>query len=305
MKRTERSIIGPVRRWYRRHGRSLPWRGETDPYRIIVSEIMLQQTQVARVLEKYPLFLRRFPSMRSLARAPLREVILEWRGMGYNNRAVRLHALAAVLARRNMIVPRSEEALLELPGIGKYTAHAILSSVHGLPVPLVDVNIRRLFSRVFWNMRSTSEMRSEREIWEAAGRVLPRRSVYGWNQALMDLGATICTARRPACERCPLAELCASRSGMERVRTAPGRGVKKREPGFRGVPNRIYRGRIVEALRRNRKGLAAGALGGEISEDFSRRDLPWLARILEGLERDGLVRISRPGARASARVRLA
>ena len=233
MKRTERSIIGPVRRWYRRHGRSLPWRGETDPYRIILSEIMLQQTQVARVLEEVPPFLRRFPSMRSLARAPLRDVILEWRGMGYNNRAVRLHALAAVLVRRSMIVPRSEESLLELPGIGKYTAHAILSSVHGLPVPLVDVNIRRLFSRVFWRMRSTSEMRSEREIWEAAGRVVPAFGVR-LDQALMDLGATICTARRPACERCPLAGKCASRSSMERE---PGAG-----PGGKEERARLPRG---------------------------------------------------------------
>ncbi len=266
---------------------------------------MLQQTQVARVLEKYPRFLRRFPSMHSLARAPLRDVILEWRGMGYNNRAVRLHALAATLVRRNMSVPRSEESLLELPGIGKYTAHAILSSVHGLAVPVVDVNIRRLLSRVFWSMRSTSEMRSEKEIWLAAGRVLPRRSVYDWNQGLMDLGATICTARRPACDRCPLAGECASRLSMERARPGVRVEGKKSEPGLRGVPNRIYRGRIVEALRGSRRGLFAGALGKEIREDFSVEDLPWLAHILEGLERDGLVRVRCPGASAGTRVILA
>ena len=305
MRRIDRSIIRPVRRWYRRCGRSLPWRGETDPYRIILSEIMLQQTQVARVLEKYPRFLRRFPSMRSLARAPRRDVILAWRGMGYNNRAVRLHALATVLVRRNMRIPRSEESLLELPGIGKYTAHAILSSVHGLPVPVVDVNIRRLLSRVFWSMRSTAEMRSEREIWLAAGRILPRRSVYDWNQALMDFGATICTARRPACHRCPLGQRCASRLSMEPARPGAHLKTKKTEPGLRGVPNRIYRGRIVEALRRSETGLVAGALGREITEDFSTEDLPWLAHILDGLERDGLVRVMRAGAPARSRVVLA
>jgi A/G-specific adenine glycosylase len=244
--RTRRSsIVRAVRRWYRRHGRSLPWRGESDPYRIILSEIMLQQTQVSRVLEKYPLFLRRFPSMGALARAPRRDVILAWRGMGYNNRAVRLHALASVLVGRGMEIPTSAEPLIELPGIGKYTAHAILSSVHGLPVPVVDVNIRRLFSRVFWRMKSTADMRSEPEIWRIAGKILPRRGAYDWNQALMDIGATICTARRPLCAVCPLAAMCASREGMVR---ATG-GKPKKEPGMDGVPNRMYRGRIVETLR--------------------------------------------------------
>jgi len=266
---------------------------------------MLQQTQVARVLEKYPQFLRRFPSMRSLARAPRSDVIREWRGMGYNNRAVRLHALATVLVRRGMRIPRTEESLLELPGIGKYTAHAILSSVHGLPVPVVDVNIQRLLSRVFWRMRSTAEMRSEREIWLAAGRILPVRSVYDWNQALMDLGATVCSARRPACARCPLRMACASRPWMARPLPGAGRARKKMEPGLRGVPNRIFRGRIVEALRRTRTGLVAGALGREITQDFSAEDLPWLAHILEGLERDGLVRVRSAGTPARARVGLA
>jgi A/G-specific adenine glycosylase len=225
--------------------------------------------------------------------------------MGYNNRAVRLHALAAVLVARNMRIPRTEESLLELPGIGKYTAHAILSSVHGLPVPVVDVNIRRLLSRAFWSMRSTAEMKSEREIWPAAGRILPRRSVYDWNQALMDLGATICTARRPACHRCPLRQLCASRPSMERAGPGAHAKSKKTEPGLRGVPNRIFRGRIVEALRRSESGLVAGALGREIAEDFSAGDLPWLTGILDGLERDGLVRVMRAGAPARSRVALA
>ena len=290
-----------MRRWYRRYGRVLPWRGESDPYRIILSEIMLQQTQVGRVLEIYPRFLRRFPSMRSLARARQRDVVLAWRGMGYNNRAVRLHALASVLVDRQMSVPASAEALMELPGIGLYTAHAILSSVHGLPVPVVDVNIRRLLSRVFWRMSSTADMRSEAEIWRTAGRILPRRGVYEWNQALMDIGATICRARRPSCAGCPLGGICASRKTM----TQGGERVRRSEPGLDGVPDRIYRGRIVEALRRNESGFSAEALGKAIHPEFSRRHFRWLERVLEGLERDGLVRVRRGKTPPGSHVALA
>jgi A/G-specific adenine glycosylase len=301
MRRHDRSIVSPVRRWYRRHGRSLPWRGESDPYRIILSEIMLQQTQVSRVLGHYGRFLRRFPSMRSLARASRRDVILAWRGMGYNNRAVRLHALASTLVEREMRIPRTAASLQELPGIGRYTAHAILASVHGLPVPVVDVNIRRLLSRVFWRMPSTADMRSEAEIWRTAGRILPRRGVYDWNQALMDIGATICTGRRPQCNRCPLGGICASRERMAQ----PGSGALKTEPGLHGVPNRIYRGRIVEALRRKEAGCRADVLGREIHPAFSPRDVPWLEGLLEGLERDGLVRVRRGKTLPGTRVVLA
>lgn len=301
MRSRDRSIISPVRRWYRRHGRSLPWRGESDPYRIILSEIMLQQTQVSRVLDIYPRFLRRFPSMRSLALARQREVVLAWRGMGYNNRAVRLHALASVLVERGMRIPSDAASLLELPGIGRYTAHAILSSVHGLPVPVVDVNIRRLLSRVLWRMSSTADMRSEAEIWRTAERILPRRGVYDWNQALMDIGATICTGRLPSCSRCPLGGICASRKGM----TQATRGARKSEPGLHGVPNRIYRGRIVEALRRKKAGFRTESLGREIHPEFSQHDVPWLESLLSGLERDGLVRVRRGRTLPGSRVVLA
>ncbi len=297
----DRRFVRAVRDWYRRHGRTLPWRGESDPYRIILSEVMLQQTQVSRVLVLYGRFLRRFPSMRSLARAPRRDVILAWRGMGYNNRAVRLHALASVIVGRGMHIPRSAEELLELPGIGKYTAHAILSSVHGLPVPVVDVNVRRLLSRVFWRMPTTADMRSEAEIWRAAGRIVPRRGAYDWNQALMDLGATICTARRPDCAACPLDRICASRKGMAHAKGKPSRS----EPGLRGVPNRIYRGRIVEALRSTKGGITAGDLGRTIHPGFSDGDAPWIGKLIAGLERDGLVRVRKDGSLLRSRVALA
>jgi A/G-specific adenine glycosylase len=262
---------------------------------------MLQQTQVSRVLGHYPRFLRRFPTMRSLARARQRDVVLAWQGMGYNNRAVRLHALASALVERNMRIPSNAESLLELPGIGKYTAHAILSSVHGLPVPVVDVNIRRLLSRVFWRMPSTADMRSEAEIWRTAVRILPRRGVYEWNQALMDIGATICTGRHPSCSLCPLGGICASRKRMTRAT----RKTRKAEPGLHGVPDRIYRGRIVEVLRRTEAGFPLEALGREIHPGFSPPDAPWLESLLGGLERDGLIRIMQRRGLQRSRVVLA
>ena len=144
-----------VLRWYRQNGRTLPWRGEQDPYRVLVSEVMLQQTQVSRVLEKYPLFLKQFPTLRALARAERSSVIRAWRGMGYNNRAVRLHLLAqTVVNSHGGVLPRTEEELTLLPGIGRYTARALLSSVFHIPVPVVDVNVHRFFSRLFWPMRT-------------------------------------------------------------------------------------------------------------------------------------------------------
>ena len=300
MRRFDRSLIPLVVRWFRRCGRELPWRGEADPYRVILSEIMLQQTQVQRVLQKYPLFLRRFPTMRSLARAPRRDGVRQWRGMGYNGRAVRLHALASVLVERGMRIPRDADALRSLPGVGKYTAHAILSAVHGLTVPLVDVNVRRLLSRIYWRMRSTAEMKSEAQIWEAAGRLLPRRNVYQWNQALMDLGATVCTARRPRCTACPVGERCASRGSM----SDKPRATRKREAGFGGLPDRIARGRLVEALRDAQRGRSAGALGKMVLPGFSARDWRWLESLIAGLERDGLVRLSRGKDLLASRVSL-
>ena len=297
-------IVGPVLRWYGRHGRSFPWRGIDDPYRILLSEIMLQQTQVNRVRIKYPEFLRRFPSLHVLARASVGDVIVAWRGMGYNNRAVRLHALAQVLTSTHRgVLPGTAEALVALPGIGRYTAHALLSSVHGLPVPIVDVNVRRFFSRVFCRMRSLDALLPERDVWTIAGSVVPRRRAYDWNQALMDFGATVCTARQPLCGGCPVARLCASRRSMQRVWHA----ARKVEAGLDGVPNRIYRGRVVEQLRtlRGTPGLTVKALGRRIHPLLRKEGGAWLRSLLKGLADDGLITIRRNGRRGVERVTLA
>jgi A/G-specific adenine glycosylase len=283
-----REIRLAVRRWYRRHGRTLPWRGIADPYRILLSEVMLQQTQVSRVLEKYPAFLQRFPTLAVLSRAPRSAVIIAWRGMGYNNRAVRLHELArTVMVSLHGRLPDSIEEMLRLPGVGKYTAHALLVAVHHRRLPVVDVNVRRLLSRLLFPMRTFDQMKAEADIWNSATLLLPQRSVYAWHQALMDLGATVCTARRPACAECPVARRCVSRKLMRPV----VRRRHREEPRFRGTPNRIYRGRVIEELRRAGPGtgMHASLLGKRIHGGYTSADAHWLRSLLAGLESDGLI----------------
>lgn len=265
---------------------------------------MLQQTQVARVLEKFPLFLRRFPTLAAMTKAPLHEVTIAWRGMGYNNRAVRLHALARTLTSDHRgRIPRSAEELLRLPGVGRYTANALLSAVHGEPVPIVDVNIRRLFSRLFFQLRTFDLMKEEQVIWSIAERLVPSRRVYDWNQALMDLGATVCTARRPACGKCPVARFCLSRASMRQAE----KHVRRAEPRFNGIPNRIYRGRIIEELRSvgAKRGMGEVRLGKRIHPGFAAAHTPWLRSLLRGLASDGLIAVEPGRSGRQARVTLA
>jgi len=279
-----------VLRWYRKNGRELPWRNEHDPYRILVSEVMLQQTQVSRVLTKYSRFLLRFPSMKRLAKARTSHIIKAWEGMGYNNRALRLQRLAlAVSEKHNGGLPQSIEELEALPGIGRYTAHALACFSFGQRVPVVDTNIRRVLTRVLPPRGRTSSP-GEEEIWILAESLLPRQHVHDWNQALMDLGATICTAAHPRCNLCPLADLCPSAHQVRRRKPA----VTKSEPGRGGIPNRIYRGRTIQALRelKTREVMTSSALARKIKPDFKSVDRRWFESLLRGLEKDGLVRIN-------------
>jgi A/G-specific adenine glycosylase len=291
-----RPVVNALLHWYAREGRQLPWRTTRDPYRILVSEIMLQQTQVHRVLEKYRMFLRRFPTLRSLAHGRQRDVVMAWRGMGYNNRAVRLHRLArqAVILHSGR-VPNDHAALCSLPGIGEYTAAAIRSSAFREPVPVIDVNVRRVLSRLFRRMPSPSTLRPEPEVVELAHALLPGRRTFEWNQALMDLGATVCTARAPRCPVCPVSAWCRSKNHM----TGPSSRKTRREPSRRGIPNRIYRGRIVDLLRQEKHlaGITAATIGRAVYPGFSGRDRAWLNLLLAALTRDGLIGVRGNGRR--------
>jgi A/G-specific adenine glycosylase len=200
-----RTFVRRLLAWYRRHKRDLPWRRTTDPYRVLVSEIMLQQTQVDRVVPKYREFLRKYPSIEALAKASVGAVRETWHPLGYNIRPVRLHAIAReVVERLGGRIPDDHQALLGLKGIGPYTAGAVLSFAYGRRTPILDTNVRRVIQRVFFGMQPIRDG----VLWKTAAAVLPRRHFYDFNQALMDLGATVCVARRPRCAACPVQAIC-------------------------------------------------------------------------------------------------
>lgn len=276
-------------RWYRKNGRAFAWRESRDPYVILVSEIMLQQTQTARVAEKLPVFLKRFPTVTALARAPRAAVIRAWQGMGYNRRAVYLHECAKHIYTKNSgRFPERTDELVQLPGVGKYTASAIACFAHGRRVPVVDVNIRRVLSRVTKKQAGLHSVLDEREIWNIADAILPAKHFYEWNQALMDIGATVCLKRSARCGSCPLNRLCASAKTLMNKNSIADAPPKKQEPAHNGIPNRIWRGRIVELLRK-KKVSGVASLGKAIIPHFTADELPWLEKIISGLERDGLV----------------
>lgn len=249
--------------WYAAVRRDLPWRRTRDPYEILVSEVMLQQTQVARVVPYYEAFLARFPSERALADAPAADVLRLWSGLGYNRRALALQAAAAVVARDGW--PRTVEGLRTLPGVGPYTAAAVASFAFDVQAAAVDTNVRRVIERL------DRRRRREPELARRAQALMPTGRAADWNQALMELGATVCGARAPACEACPAAS-CRSRGRPDLVPVARRTGERVR---FEQT-DRWVRGRVVAAL----------VAGEEVPEGIEPERLE---RALVGLARDGLV----------------
>ncbi|MEJ7931221.1 A/G-specific adenine glycosylase [Ramlibacter sp. AN1015] len=207
-------FAGRVVEWQARHGRSgLPWQATRDPYRVWLSEVMLQQTQVSTVLGYYERFLQRFPRVEDLAAAPLDDVLALWSGLGYYSRARNLHACAQQVAREHGgVFPRSALALQALPGIGRSTAAAIAAFCFGERVAILDANVKRVLTRVLAFDEDIAVAAHERRLWEAAQQMLPGRGddMPGYTQGLMDLGATVCSVRRPECPQCPAQALCAA-----------------------------------------------------------------------------------------------
>jgi A/G-specific adenine glycosylase len=192
-------------RWFRRHGRDLPWRRTRDPYQVLVSEVMLQQTQVSRVEEYYPRFLGNFPTIRDLARATPAQVHEAWAGLGYYRRAANLHRLAReVVAQRDGMIPSDPAELAKLPGVGRYTAGAVACFAYQLRAPAVDTNVARVIRRAFHPRAKGAP--GLRRIWATTQSLLPRKGQAAWtfNQAVMELGAVVCTARVANCRACPV-----------------------------------------------------------------------------------------------------
>ncbi len=198
--------------WYRRNGRDLPWRKADDPYHILVSEIMLQQTQVDRVLPKYEEWLAKYPSLAALATADEDDVVRTWYPLGYNIRPRRLHSIAREsVARYGGELPRDEATLLSFKGIGRYTAGAIRSFAFGQRAAILDTNVARVLFRVFVGRGEPKAHAMRTRLWAISHALVPHRHVFDFNQALMDLGAMVCTPRRPHCAACPLRSTCLSR----------------------------------------------------------------------------------------------
>ena len=239
--------------WYSRHKRDLPWRTTRDPYKILLSEVLLQQTQVSRGLEYYSRFLEAFPDVQALAKAPVKAVLKAWEGAGYYARARNLHRAAQVIAANGM--PSSLEGFLALPGIGRYTAGAVSSIAFGLPEPLVDGNVRRVFARWLLELNPQDDW-----LWSQAERLLERSRPGDWNQAIMELGATVCIPKNPACASCPVSSHCRAFL-QDRVAGTPAPKIRAKVKEIRAVA--LVAGANGHYLleQRPKKGLLGGLHG--------------------------------------------
>lgn len=323
--------------WFAAHARDLPWRRTRDPYKILVSEVMLQQTQVDRVIPKYHAFLEAFPTLETLAAAPTAEVIRLWAGLGYNRRAVNLQRTAqTVLAEHGGVFPATLPALLRLPGVGPYTAGAIACFAFEQDVAFMDTNIKRVLRRACSDPAADP---TDAALLTIGAALVPPGQGWAWNQAIMELGALICIAAAPACRRCPISANCADYAARSAADTAlvlamgstggdarfsapaapPAEGTPFRAPHSHPHPhartrerkagykpegpfkgsNRWYRGRVVDALRSLPHGVVMplSELGPLVKPEYGADDAAWLRTVVAGLERDGLVVLDGDGAR--------
>jgi A/G-specific adenine glycosylase len=269
--------------WGERHRRDLPWRRSRDPWAVLVSELMLQQTQVPRVVSRYEAFLACFPTAARCAAATSGDVVRAWAGLGYNRRAVNLHRAARVMVgQHDGQVPDQLDALLALPGVGPYTARAVLVFAFEREVGLVDTNAGRFVARAGAGRRLQA-----REAQAVADALVPPGRAWAWGQAVFDLGALVCTRRQPVCERCPISDHCAwHRAGRPDPDPVTGSaGIATPQSTFAGS-DRQGRGRLVDALRRGPVAAAHAADVAGWPADRRRAQ-----RIVEQLVADGLARL--------------
>ena len=262
--------------------RDLPWRATRDPWAVLVSELMLQQTQVARVVDRWAAFLERFPTVGTCAAAPVGDVLRLWSGLGYNRRALNLHrAAVAIVDRHRGLVPDDLAALQSLPGIGPYTARAVLAFAFERDVAVLDTNAARVVARAAAGRRLAMA-----EAQRLADSLVPDGEGWRWNQAMLDLGATVCTKQRPRCERCPLptARACAwMAAGRPEPDPAVGSAaVSGTQPRFAGS-DRQGRGRLLDALRAGPVAVVAVADAAGWPEDPARAERIAAALVAEGL----------------------
>jgi A/G-specific adenine glycosylase len=282
--------------WFEENGRDLPWRRTRDPWRVLVSEVMLQQIQVQRAIPFYERFLARFPTVDALADAPLAEAIRVWEDLGRYRRVVYLHRTARIVVEEHDgSVPSDTTDLLKLPGIGPYTAGAVACFAHERDAAFLDTNMRRVLHRLCFGLQAATSA-TNKNLLRIATELVPPGRGWRWNQALMETGALLCTARSPRCDECPLHEGC--RAWTEATSTGWPQPEKK-SPAYRYEDsNRYYRGRVLAELRKvshvGGEGIALRELGRRVKQDFDERDPYWLHAAVESLCKDGLAKVS-PG----------
>ena len=275
-------VIDALLSWYRVHGRhELPWRKTRDPYRVLVSELMLQQTQVRRVIPKYEAFIARFPTMADLAAADRRDLLLLWQGLGYNSRAVRLHALAKAV-RASGAMPDTIEELRSLPGIGPYTAGAVMIFAYDTPAASVDVNVSRVLSRIFVQPDTTPRPDELQDL--ASTLITMSGKPHNWQSALMDFGSGVCTAREPRCVGCPLRTVCKTRG------IRPQEQQQEKQPAFYGS-SRWWRGQILKHLLQGQSN-TTGLLDA-IKDDANADDAQRFEAALRTMAKEGLIVVQR------------
>jgi A/G-specific adenine glycosylase len=272
-KKIQRNLL----KWYRKNKRDLPWRRATNPYAIWVSEIMLQQTQVATVIPYYQRFLKSFPTVRHLAKADLSRVLKVWEGLGYYSRARNLHRASRIVSNHlNGKIPDNLTDLRTLPGIGRYTAGAILSIAFNKEAPVLDGNVKRVLSRLFAIADPPARGKSEARLWHLSESLLPRGDASSFNQGLMDLGATTCTPKEPRCSQCPLRDLCKGKASGEPERF-PTKAIRKQIPHIEAVSAVILKNRKVLLQQRPPEGLLGGLWEFPNWETEEQKDLKqWL-----------------------------
>lgn len=309
--------------WFQHKGRVLPWREKNhpkahglqlrdqslatyftnawrrDPYRVVISELMLQQTQVDRVLPKFESFLKKWPSVTDLAHAKLSEVMIEWQGLGYNRRARFLHDMAKIVVKDYRgVFPTSETQLLKLPGVGQYTARAILAFAYGKDVGVVDTNVRRIFARVMFGCEANNKRVQTKKFIAMIDDAVPKGKGDPWNQALMDFGALVCTGRSPKCEACVLQQICkanidAKKHGKKSYAELLSQHQKNILSTTTNQPfhttDRYFRGRIVDKLRDGSTHMQQ--LRDHLTKNHGLIDKVRFGNIIEQLVKDTLIRI--------------
>ena len=267
---THKSLQTRLLNWYAKNKRTLPWRGRHEAYAVWVSEIMLQQTRVETVIPYFEKWIRLFPNIHALAKAPEQDVLNAWEGLGYYSRARNLHKAATIVVKEyGGKLPRDLNLLIKLPGIGRYTLGAIASIAYGMDEPALDGNLKRVYARLFDIPESIDSSASEKRLWNIARENLPKGKAGDFNQALMDLGATICIPKNPRCDVCPLGDLCVSgENGTQELR--PVRKPKKDVPHYIHAAGVIIEGSKVLLVQRPSKGLLGGMWefpNGRVSEN--------------------------------------